>query len=86
MPTLTVAAARRVVESEIALGAGARPALPIISRASPGDPAGLPRPWALERTSTPERASSAMRSSARGDRVARAAELPSTAGPRAPVG
>jgi len=47
LATLTVAAARRAVELEIALGAGAGPALPIISRALTGDPAGLPRPLVL---------------------------------------
>ncbi len=44
---LTVAAARRAVELEVALGAAAGPALPIISRALTGDPAGLPRPLVL---------------------------------------
>ena len=39
-----LAAARRAVELEIALGPGAGTALPIISRALTGDPAGLPRP------------------------------------------
>ena len=42
-----VTAARRAVEHEIALGHEAGPALPIISRALTGDPAGLPRPVVL---------------------------------------
>ena len=42
-----LAAARRAVEAEIALGHDAGPALPIISRALTGDPAGLPRPEVL---------------------------------------
>ena len=47
LAALTVAAARRAVELEVALGAAAGPALPIISRALTGDPAGLPRPLVL---------------------------------------
>ena len=39
-----LAAARRAVEAEIALGPEAGPALPIISLVLTGDPAGLPRP------------------------------------------
>jgi hypothetical protein len=42
-----VAAARRAAEHEIALGHEAGPALPIVSRALTGDPAGLPRPAVL---------------------------------------
>jgi hypothetical protein len=42
-----LAAARRAVEAGIALGHEAGPALPIISRALTGDPAGLPRPVVL---------------------------------------
>jgi hypothetical protein len=42
-----LAAARRAVEAEIALGPGAGPVLPIISRALTGDPTGLPRPEVL---------------------------------------
>ena len=42
-----LAAARRTVEAEIALGHEAGPALPIISRALTGDPTGLPRPAVL---------------------------------------
>jgi hypothetical protein len=42
-----LAAARRAVDAEIALGHEAGPALPIISRALTGDPAGLPRPLVL---------------------------------------
>jgi len=41
------AAARRAVEHEIALGHEAGPALPIVSRALTGNPAGLPRPVVL---------------------------------------
>jgi hypothetical protein len=41
------AAARHAVEREIALGHEAGPALPIVSRALTGDPAGLPRPVVL---------------------------------------
>jgi hypothetical protein len=47
LAALTAAAARRAVELEVALGAAAGPALPIISRALTGDPAGLPRPLVL---------------------------------------
>ena len=39
-----IAAARRAVEQETVLGGGAGLALPIVSRALTGDPAGLPRP------------------------------------------
>lgn len=42
-----LAAAQRAVDAEIALGAGAGPALSIISRALTGDPASLPRPLVL---------------------------------------
>jgi hypothetical protein len=42
-----LAAARRAVDAEIALGHEAGPALAIISRALTGDPAGLPRPLVL---------------------------------------
>jgi hypothetical protein len=42
-----VAAARRAVEREIGLGHDAGPALPVVSRALTGDPAGLPRPAVL---------------------------------------
>jgi hypothetical protein len=42
-----VAAAQRAVEEEIALGYEAGLALPIVSRALTGDPAGLPRPAVL---------------------------------------
>jgi hypothetical protein len=42
-----VAAARRAVGREIALGHQAGPALPIVSRALTGDPAGPPRPVVL---------------------------------------
>jgi hypothetical protein len=42
-----LAAAQRAVDVEVALGAGAGAALPIISRALTGDPAGLPRPLVL---------------------------------------
>ena len=42
-----VTAARRAVEQDIALGHEAGPALPIVSRALTGDPAGLPRPVVL---------------------------------------
>ena len=42
-----LAAAQRAIDAEIALGPGAGPALPIISRALTGDPAGLPRPLVL---------------------------------------
>ncbi len=42
-----LAAAQRAVDAEIALGAGAGPAWPIISRALTGDPASLPRPLVL---------------------------------------
>lgn len=42
-----VAAARRAVDQEIALGHEAGPALPIVSRALTGDPTGLPRPAVL---------------------------------------
>src|SRR3954470_9985808 len=40
-------AARRAIERQIALGHEAGPALPIVSRALTGDPAGLPRPAVL---------------------------------------
>ena len=43
-----VAAARRAIEREIALGYDAASALPVVSRALTGDPAGLPRPAMLE--------------------------------------
>src|SRR3954454_1635625 len=42
-----VSAARRAIEHQIALGHEAGPALPIVSRALTGDPAGLPRPAVL---------------------------------------
>ncbi len=42
-----LAAARQAVQAEIALGHEAGPALPIISLALTGDPAGLPRPEVL---------------------------------------
>jgi hypothetical protein len=42
-----VAAARRAIDQEIALGHEAAPALPIVARALTGDPAGLPRPAVL---------------------------------------
>ncbi|MGH2716881.1 MAG: hypothetical protein ACRDM7_23925 [Thermoleophilaceae bacterium] len=42
-----VAAARRAVQREVALDHQAGPALPIVSRALTGDPAGLPRPVVL---------------------------------------
>jgi len=44
-----LAAAQRAVDAEIALGAGAGPTLPIISRALTGDPAGL---WCSRRGRT----------------------------------
>jgi hypothetical protein len=42
-----LAAAQRAVDVEVALGARAGPAWPIISRALTGDPAGLPQPLVL---------------------------------------
>jgi hypothetical protein len=42
-----VTAAQRAIEHQIALGHEAGPALPIVSRALTGDPAGLPRPAVL---------------------------------------
>ena len=41
------AAARRAIDAEVALGPEAGPALPVVSRALTGDPAGLPRPSLL---------------------------------------
>ncbi len=40
-------AARRAIDADVALGPEAGPALPVVSRALTGDPAGLPRPSLL---------------------------------------